>query len=100
MKRITVQMVETYFSCTEANCTAAVMAAYQKFVDYRTEQFNPITRCAYTNFDKDCAQVLIQARPGVYGSAENILVGLLACSKLKADPSGAHCGCGTQVCKL
>lgn len=85
-------MVEAYFTCTEVDCTSAVMAAYQKFVEYRTTEFNPFTRCSFTNFNVNCAQVLIQDRPAVYASAENVLVGLLACSKLKAE---THCG--TQV---
>lgn len=85
MKERTIQMVETYFSCTDADCAPAVMAAYQKYADYRTNQFNPFTLCSFTNFNQDCTQVLIQARPAVYASAENILVGLLACSKLKTE---------------
>lgn len=78
-------MVEAYFACTEANCTQAILTAYHKYVDYATFDFNPYTRCAFTNFNEDCAQVLVQNRPTVYGSADNILVALLTCAKYKAE---------------
>lgn len=65
------------------------MAAYGKFAEYRSKVFNVYTKCSFTTFSPECAQILIQARPPVYASAENILVDLLACSKLKADaPKG------------
>lgn len=89
MKQRTVQLVEAYFSCNEVDCSSAIMAAYQNFVDYRNAEFNPFTRCSFTNYNTDCAQVLIQARPPAYGTAENILVGLLTCAKLKLE---THCG--------
>ncbi len=89
MKERTLKMVDAYFSCGETNCTQAIMAAYHKYVDYVTFDFNPYTRCAFTNFNRDCAQVVVQNRPPVYGSAENILIALLTCAKFKAE---AHSG--------
>ncbi|XP_037036448.1 uncharacterized protein LOC119074425 [Bradysia coprophila] len=89
MKDLTVGIVDAYFSCNKADCTSAIMAAYGKFVDFRTSTFNPYTICSMTNLSPDCAQVLLQVRPPVYGSAENILVAMLTCAKLKAqEPNG------------
>lgn len=85
MKEKTLKIVEAYFECTEPNCTQAIMAAYYKYVDYMNFEFNPYTRCAYTNFKRECAQVLVQNRPPVYGSAENILAALLTCAKHKTE---------------
>lgn len=89
VKERIIQMVEAYFLCTEPDCTSAIMAAYHKYVDYVTFEFNPYTRCSFSNFDRDCAQVLMQNRPPVYASGENILITLLTCAKLKAE---AHSG--------
>ncbi len=86
MQTRTFGIVEAYFSCTESNCTSTVMAAYNKFAEYRSKVFNVYTKCSFTTYSPECAQILIQARPPVYASAENILVALLACSKLKAEP--------------
>lgn len=85
LKERTIQMVEAYYACTDPDCTSAIMKAYEKFVDYATFDFNPYTRCSFSNFNRDCAQVLMQNRPPLYGSAENILITLLTCAKLKAD---------------
>ncbi|XP_037025961.1 uncharacterized protein LOC119067219 isoform X2 [Bradysia coprophila] len=81
----TLAVVDAYFSCTENNCTSTIMTAYSKFAEYRSKVFNVYTKCSFTTYTPDCAQILIQARPPVYASAENVLVGLLACSQLKAD---------------
>lgn len=89
MKERTLQMVEAYFSCTKADCTAAVMAAYKKFEDYRIFEFNTYTRCSFINFNRHCAQVLVQDRPPTCASAENIVISLLTCAKLKYS---AHLG--------
>lgn len=89
MKEKTLRMVEAYFGCNDTDCAPAIMAAHQKYVDYVTFDFNPYTRCSFTNFNRDCAQVLIQNRAPVYASAENILIALLTCAKLKSE---AHSG--------
>ncbi|XP_037049084.1 uncharacterized protein LOC119083467 [Bradysia coprophila] len=89
MKEKTLKMVEAYFSCVESNCTTALMSAYNKYVDFVAFDFNPYTRCAFTNFNRGCAQALVENRPPVHGSAENILVALLTCAKLRAE---AHSG--------
>lgn len=89
MKERTLQIVEEYFSCTKADCTSVVMAAYKKFTDYRIYEFNPYVRCSFTNYNRHCAQVLAQDRPPIYASAENIVTSLLTCAKLKSE---SHAG--------
>lgn len=89
MKIKTLRIVDAYFSCTQADCTPAIVEAYNKFSDYKNAEFNTFTRCSFTNYNLHCAQVLIQSRPPAYGSVENIVVGLLACAKLKLE---AHSG--------
>lgn len=89
MRDLTVRIVDAYYSCTEANCTSAIMAAYGKLVDFRTNTFNPYTICSMVNLSPDCAQVIQQVRSPVFGSAENIMVVMLACANLKAQaPNG------------
>lgn len=91
MKERTLQIVEAYFSCSE-NCTSAIMAAYHKFVDYKDYEFNPYIYCTFTNFDSKCSQIVKQVQPPVYASAENIVINLLTCAKLKSEVHS-----GTQV---
>lgn len=93
MKEKTLKMVEAYFSCVESNCTAALMSAYNKYVDYVAFDFNPYTRCAFTNFNRDCAQVLVENRPPVHGTAENILISLLTCAKLRGEAQSGKVVC-------
>lgn len=92
MKERTLQIVEAYFSCAEANCTSAILAAEIKFADYRDFEFNPYSRCSFTNFNEDCAQVQTYVRPPVYASAENTMVTLLTCAKLKAEAFSGYTG--------
>lgn len=85
MKERTLAIVEAYFSCNVTDCTSQVLAAYNNFTDYRTDTFNPYTYCSIEKYSTNCAQVLLQARPPIYGSAENIMITLLTCAKMKAD---------------
>lgn len=84
MKVRTLRIIDSYFSCTMNDCTQAILDAYSKFVEFRTNSFNIYTKCSFTYFSPDCAQVLIQARPPVYASVENIMTSLLTCAKLKS----------------
>lgn len=84
MQTRTIAIVDAYFLCKDNDCTSAVMDAYKKFADYRSAVFNVYTKCSFTKYSSECAQILIQARPPVYASAENILTSLLTCSKLKS----------------
>lgn len=85
MKIKSLAIVDAYFLCNDNNCTSAVMDAYNAFAKYRSATFNVYTKCSFTNYSPECAQILIQARPPVYASAENILTSLLTCSKLKLE---------------
>lgn len=85
MKEKTEQIVEAYFSCTEANCTSAIETAHKIFVDYRIYEFNPYVYCSFTNFNQGCAQVLIKDLTPLYASAENVMTSLLTCAKYKLD---------------
>lgn len=81
----TLAIIEAYFSCTEYDCTPAITAASEKCLDYSTTTFHPLTKCSFTNFSPDCAQVLIQAQTPTYVSAQNIITSLLICAKLKSE---------------
>lgn len=85
IKERIIQMVEAYFACVDTDCAPAIMRAYNKYVDNVTFDFKPYTRCSYSSFNRDCAQVLIQNRHPLYASAENILTTLLTCAKYKSE---------------
>ncbi|KAJ6643484.1 Copia protein, partial [Pseudolycoriella hygida] len=89
MKERTLQMVLAYFTCNVADCTPAITAAYDALIDYAKFEFNPYAHCSSSNFNQDCAQILLENQPPVYESVNNIFVTLLACAKLKAE---AHAG--------
>lgn len=98
MKYRTRAIVDAYFSCieynTEADCTPAILAAYGKCCDFRMENFNPFFRHSSTYLSPQCAEILVEARPPVYGSLENIMNNLLACANLKSEGFS-----GIKVCR-
>lgn len=84
MKNLTLAICEAHFSCKESDSSQAIVTAYNNYVDYRDKPFNVFTKCSFTNFSPACAQVMMQTRPQVYASAENIMTSLITCAKLKS----------------
>lgn len=90
MEDRTIKIVEAYFSCAKNNCTTSIMTAYNKYVEFKINTFTPYVLCSATNYSPDCAQVVMQARPPVYASPENIMTSLLICAKLKSESRSAN----------
>ncbi|XP_037049693.1 uncharacterized protein LOC119083984 [Bradysia coprophila] len=80
----TLQIVDAFFSCTDDDCTPAIMKAHKRFTDFMMKSFLPYTMCSFTNYSPDCATVLMQTLSQAFESGENIFTSLLTCAKLKS----------------
>lgn len=81
----TLQIVDTFFSCTDDDCAPVIMKAHRRFSDFMMKSFLPYAMCSFTNYSPDCATVLMQTLSQAFESGENILTSLLTCAKLKSE---------------
>lgn len=78
-------ILEAFSNCTEDDCSDAVSTATDDYVLFRKTQFTNYTVCGVSRFSADCARIILTVRPLAYGSVENIITSMMACSKLKLD---------------
>lgn len=82
IKKVTYEMVDTYFNCVKRDCEPEVWLAYSKYVNVTNRIYVPYLACSYIYLDVVCAANINHA---VYFSADNILSTLIECARFKAS---------------